>query len=79
MYQKKVLQNEQKPPPAECEVLKSYWTVDNMFTFENVGFSHTVEKAKYLTCADCDMGPVGYYDIPSGKCFIALKRVKHAS
>lgn len=61
----------------EAEPLSHYWVVDDMFTFENIGFSNTVENCKYLICADCEMGPVGYHDIASKSCFVALKRVKH--
>lgn len=49
-----------------------------MFTFQNVGFTNTVGENKYLTCADCDAGPIGYYNIPSKKSYIALSRVQHA-
>lgn len=71
-----------KPPAAnaaelESENLNQYWLVNDMFTFENIGFSNTVENTKYLICADCEMGPVGYHDIVTKNCFIALKRVKH--
>lgn len=48
-----------------------------MFTFENIGFSHTVDNYKYLICADCEMGPVGYHNISTKKCYVALERVKY--
>lgn len=31
-------------------------------TFENVGFSKSVGSLKYLTCANCDCGPLGWTD-----------------
>lgn len=61
----------------ESEEYKEFWIIDDMFTFENIGFSHQVGNYKYLICADCEMGPVGYHDIETKKCYIALKRVKH--
>lgn len=61
----------------EIETIKHYWKADDMFTFENIGFSNTVHDTKYLICADCEMGPVGYFDITTKKCYVALKRVKH--
>ncbi|XP_061400966.1 guanine nucleotide exchange factor MSS4 homolog [Musca vetustissima] len=61
----------------ECESLSDYWIINDMFTFENIGFSNTVDKRKFLICADCDMGPVGYHDIDTKKCYLALKRVHH--
>lgn len=48
-------------------------------TFYNVGFSNTVGSTKYLTCADCETGPIGYYDIPSKISYVALSRVLHAN
>uniref|UniRef100_A0A0K8TLE5 Putative guanine nucleotide exchange factor n=1 Tax=Tabanus bromius TaxID=304241 RepID=A0A0K8TLE5_TABBR len=62
---------------VETETLKDFWIVDDMFTFENIGFSNTVQNTKFLTCADCDMGPVGYHNLSTKKSYIALKRVKH--
>lgn len=66
-----------KESVTECELLKNYWAVDDMFTFENIGFSNTVQNKKYLICADCEIGPIGVHDIVSRKCYVALKRVKH--
>lgn len=66
--------------PAEAgENLSSYWLVDNMFTFENVGFSNTVGTIKYLICADCEIGPIGWHDVTNSKAFyVAIGRVKHS-
>lgn len=78
MHQKKKpTPSQPQPQEMETENLKHFWKVKDMFTFENIGFSNTVEMTKYLICADCEMGPVGYYDIRSKECFVALKRVKH--
>lgn len=33
-----------------------------MMDFDNVGFSKTIGTVKYLSCADCDLGPIGYHD-----------------
>lgn len=61
------------------ETLKKYWKVDDMFEFENLGFTNTVETIKYLICADCEIGPIGWHDINDKAAFyIALDRVKHA-
>lgn len=61
----------------ETEVFKEYWIIDDMFHFENIGFSNTVGNYKYLICADCEMGPVGYHDITTKTNYVALQRVKH--
>ncbi|KAH9281655.1 Guanine nucleotide exchange factor MSS4 -like protein [Echinococcus granulosus] len=42
-----------------------FWTVERMTDFENVGFCNTVEGIKYLICADCEIGPLGYHDTHS--------------
>ncbi|XP_049283260.1 guanine nucleotide exchange factor MSS4 homolog [Anopheles funestus] len=59
------------------ETLKDFWMVKNMYTFENIGFSNTVDNRKYLTCADCEHGPIGYHDLETQKSYIALARVQH--
>lgn len=62
----------------EGETLKSHWLVPDMFDFENVGFSMTVESIKYLACADCERGPIGWHDITDKtRFYIALERVEH--
>ncbi|XP_023015506.2 RAB interacting factor STRAT [Leptinotarsa decemlineata] len=66
--------NEQNP---ESECVSLFWSVSDMFTFQNVGFSNTVGNNKYLTCADCEAGPIGYHDIPSKMSYVALSRVVH--
>lgn len=61
----------------ESETFHEFWMVEDMFTFENIGFSNSVGDLKYLICADCEMGPVGYHVISSKKNYVALERVKH--
>lgn len=57
--------------------LSDYWKVGDMFIFQNVGFSKNVGTNKFLICAECDMGPIGWFDTASKECFVALSRVKH--
>eukprot|EP00099_Drosophila_melanogaster_P018190 NP_609209.2 stratum [Drosophila melanogaster] len=59
------------------EPLKDFWLVKDMMTFENIGFSNTVDGRKFLVCADCERGPVGYHDLSTRHCYLALKRVVH--
>ncbi|KAK8399726.1 hypothetical protein O3P69_003621 [Scylla paramamosain] len=66
---------EQQSPITED--LGEWWVVDDMFTFDNIGFSHTVGTTKYLVCADCERGPLGWHDNTSKKSYVALARVKH--
>ncbi|KAJ1663396.1 hypothetical protein IW140_001867 [Coemansia sp. RSA 1813] len=44
-----------------------YWMLTDMMDFENVGFSHSVGNVKYLSCADCDLAPLGYHDTALAK------------
>ncbi|KAA0202943.1 hypothetical protein HAZT_HAZT010283 [Hyalella azteca] len=67
----------QKKDDPQTEELNDWWMVEDMFTFENIGFSNTVDGKKYLVCANCDKGPVGYHHLSSKQSFVALKRVKH--
>uniref|UniRef100_A0A915INC7 Uncharacterized protein n=1 Tax=Romanomermis culicivorax TaxID=13658 RepID=A0A915INC7_ROMCU len=57
--------------------LKYFWSVDDIFKFENCGFSNTVDGRKFLICADCEMGPIGFQDLDSKMCHIALDRVSY--
>ncbi|RUS13005.1 Mss4-like protein, partial [Endogone sp. FLAS-F59071] len=56
-----------------------YWLLTNMMQFENVGFSHTVGTTKYLSCADCDIGPLGYHDTEAREkeYLIAVERARY--
>ncbi|KAJ2753889.1 hypothetical protein H4S06_003668 [Coemansia sp. BCRC 34490] len=44
-----------------------FWMLTDMMDFENVGFSHSVGSVKYLSCADCDLAPLGYHDTEQAK------------
>ncbi|XP_045505171.1 guanine nucleotide exchange factor MSS4 homolog [Colias croceus] len=62
---------------VQSEKIDEFYFVENMYTFENIGFTHTVDNYKYLSCADCDAGPVGFYDMNTKHSYVALSRVKH--
>ncbi|XP_019561399.3 guanine nucleotide exchange factor MSS4 homolog [Aedes albopictus] len=76
-YKKKHPAPASSPAEFACEKLTQFWVVNDMFTFENIGFSNTVDQTKYLICADCEIGPVGYHDLQTKRCYVALQRVKH--
>ena len=60
------------------ESLQDHWMVRDMYTFENVGFSKTVSSIKYLACADCEIGPIGWHDTrDKTRFYISLNRVQH--
>lgn len=57
------------------EKLKQFFRVEDMFDFDNIGFTKAVGDVKYLICADCEIGPLGYSQ--ANKCYIALARVAY--
>ena len=61
----------------ETEFVTRSWLIPDMFQFENVGFSKTVGNYKYLVCADCEIGPIGWHCIDSKESYVADHRVKH--
>ena len=64
--------------PEDGEKLTDFWKVEDMFTFENVGFSNTVDNTKYLICADCEVGPIGCQKLDElNLMYVALDRVTH--
>jgi hypothetical protein len=72
MYQKS------ERAPMEGVTLIDFWRVSDMLTFDNVGFSKTVDDIKYLICADCEIGPIGWHSVHDKKAYyIAVDRVKH--
>ncbi|XP_069012296.1 guanine nucleotide exchange factor MSS4 [Embiotoca jacksoni] len=63
---------------ADGDTLTAHWVVDDMYTFENVGFTNDVGRIKYLICADCEIGPIGWHCLDDKKSFyVALERVNH--
>lgn len=61
------------------DMLSDHWLVDDMYAFENVGFTKDVGKLKYLICADCEIGPIGWHSLDDKRSFyVALERVDHA-
>lgn len=64
---------------VDGDTLTSHWLVHDMFEFENVGFTKDVDRIKYLICADCEIGPIGWHSLDDKNSFyIALERVNHA-
>ncbi|CAG9134073.1 unnamed protein product [Plutella xylostella] len=71
------LQDKRKTDGYVHEKLVHYFIVENMYTFDNIGFTHTIDETKYLSCADCDAGPIGYFDVESKHSYVGMTRVKH--
>jgi hypothetical protein len=56
-----------------------FWMVKSPFDFDNIGFSKTaMENMKFLSCADCDLGPLGFQalDCPQVGILIYRNRVR---
>ena len=63
---------------VQTDKLNRFWCVNEMLTFENVGFTNSVKNLKYLICADCEIGPIGLQDLDNPDVFlVSLERVKH--
>ncbi|KAI6651738.1 Guanine nucleotide exchange factor MSS4 [Oopsacas minuta] len=61
------------------EKVTAFWKIKDMFHFENIGVSKTIGNTKYLLCADCEIGPVGYHLITNPQAFfLAVHRVVYA-
>lgn len=68
----------EKSDDSEEEELSDYWVINDMYQFENIGYSNTVNGKKYLTCADCEIGPLGWFDQETKVSYLAVSRVKYS-
>ncbi|KAK0167010.1 hypothetical protein PV327_004465 [Microctonus hyperodae] len=64
-----------KDDDGQVDTINDYWLVEDMYTFENISVTKTVDNIKYLACADCEIGPVGYMDLDTKKSYVAISRV----
>lgn len=62
---------------TEEELLTHHWAVDDIFTFENLGFSKNVNDLKYLICAACEFGPIGVHKLSNKKSYVSLDRITY--
>ena len=55
-----------------------FWLLNDMLQFENIGFTNTVDKKKYLICADCEIGPLGFQNLDKPNEFlVCVERVRY--
>lgn len=73
-------ESEKDNKDAPEETIHDCWMIENMYAFENIGFSNTVGTIKYLVCADCESGPIGWHDLSNGGkiSYLSWDRVKHS-
>ena len=60
----------------ESKKVVAYWSVSDMMTFENIGFSNKQEKIKFLVCADCEILN-GFNVIGEDKFYVCIDLVKY--
>ncbi|KAG8951404.1 hypothetical protein FRC04_006175 [Tulasnella sp. 424] len=69
------------PLPSPPETMEWWLVAPNPMRFENIGFSKTVNTPggllKMLSCADCDLGPLGYSEVRSTEFWVACSRVAY--
>jgi hypothetical protein len=63
----------------EKEDIKKFCIVEKVFDFDNVGVTRSHEGRVYLTCSECDMGPIGLKDPDSTQYLVAIERVVSSS
>ncbi|OQR72700.1 guanine nucleotide exchange factor MSS4-like [Tropilaelaps mercedesae] len=77
------LKKQMQLPKPDCadesfEMLDEFWKVTSLLTFENIGMTKPSKSGvRYLTCCDCERGPLGIFDPPSDTAFVAVVRVKN--
>ncbi|KAG2148214.1 Mss4-like protein [Suillus bovinus] len=82
------LDNEKGPLHPDLPALPTtpgtaqWWLVSpNMMEFENIGFTRPVQqdaaakKLKFLICAECDLGPLGWCEEGGSEFWLACSRV----
>jgi hypothetical protein len=60
---------------AQKENLTKFCVVQKVFDFDNVGVTRSHEGSVYLTCSECEMGPIGLKDPNSEQYLVAIERV----
>lgn len=68
---------QQKDIDTQKETVCGFWIVRGMYDFENVGFTNAVDGMKYLTCADCEYGPIGFLETETKLHYVSSARVTY--
>eukprot|EP01113_Clastostelium_recurvatum_P035073 TRINITY_DN483_c0_g1_i3.p1 TRINITY_DN483_c0_g1~~TRINITY_DN483_c0_g1_i3.p1 ORF type:complete len:143 (+),score=19.45 TRINITY_DN483_c0_g1_i3:107-535(+) len=79
----------EEPAPAATapagETVRNFWVVDDMFRFENIGFTKPIDDPasphtttyKYLTCADCEKEVLGIQIGGEAHLYLSCERVDY--
>ncbi|KAJ2501785.1 hypothetical protein GGH96_001654 [Coemansia sp. RSA 1972] len=73
--------SKEAPETENKEDKDGFWQVPQVMDFENIGVSHTAQDgSKYLSCADCDLAPIGIQTAGGNVEFlIATSRISYYS
>ena len=62
------------------EKLTKHWLVADLMDFENIGFTYVQGTIRYLACADCEVGPIGWHDVTNKKeYYLTATRVQYSN
>jgi len=64
---------------VKTDLITECFQLKDVLQFENVGSTKPVDNIKYLACADCELGPIGWQGSQGSSCFVALTRVRHGN
>ncbi|KAL1740486.1 acyl-CoA N-acyltransferase [Schizophyllum fasciatum] len=70
--------------PSPPETTQWWLVTPSPMAFENIGFSNTIPSPetpgtsmKLLSCAECDLGPIGWNEVGSKEFWLAAARVRY--
>eukprot|EP01097_Dermamoeba_algensis_P006424 TRINITY_DN4022_c0_g1_i1.p1 TRINITY_DN4022_c0_g1~~TRINITY_DN4022_c0_g1_i1.p1 ORF type:complete len:128 (+),score=12.21 TRINITY_DN4022_c0_g1_i1:36-386(+) len=60
----------------KTQTITWFLEVDDVFSYENIACTKTVENFKYLTCPDCERAVLGFQRNGEKNSFLALSRAQ---
>ncbi|XP_003380029.1 guanine nucleotide exchange factor MSS4-like protein [Trichinella spiralis] len=60
---------------VDMKTFTEFVRVDDIYDFENIGFSRNSNGVQYLLCAACEIGPLGFHDLTTKLSYVAVQRV----
>ncbi|KAJ1345613.1 hypothetical protein KIN20_000187 [Parelaphostrongylus tenuis] len=70
-----MLTSEDERKESMKEAVTGFWLVKDNYDFENVVLTKSDGGVKYLECADCEYGPIGFLDAQSKLHYVSNARV----
>ncbi|KRX95123.1 RNA polymerase II-associated protein 3 [Trichinella pseudospiralis] len=59
---------------VDMKTFTEFVRVDDIYDFENIGFSRNLNGVQYLLCAACEIGPLGFHDLTTKLSYVASIR-----